>query len=284
MSVHAYTVLQTVIETGSFTRAAHKLSLSQPAVSHSIRSLEKELGVQLLNRGGKLELTEIGEELLPHIHTIVARQEHIQQLVDERHELKRGSIRLGSFPSVTSTVLPPLLRSFRQQYPGISVSIHDGGYGEIEQGLIAGAFDLVFLPYNNRKFDSRLFFEDAYVAVAPLDFPTREEGKLFIEELDARPFILPLDGCEQVFLPLFNEYGISPNIEYELKHSLSVIGMVAQGLGISIVPEGTASMVSNRVKVLPLTPRISRSLYAGISRGNESSPAVKEFLRFISVR
>ncbi|MDQ0300299.1 DNA-binding transcriptional LysR family regulator [Salibacterium salarium] len=283
MSIHHYTVFHAVIESGSFTKAAQKLALSQPAVSHSVRALEKELGIQLLKRNGKVELTEIGEALIPHINEIVSKQEHITQVIDEVQNIKKGTIRIGSFPSITSTVLAPLLGSFRIQYPGITFSIYDGGYEEVQQWLSTNSIDLGFLPYENKKFNTQLFYQDEYVAILPSNFQTNKEDILSIEELDQQSFILPLDGCEKVILPLFKEYNVSPNIEYELKNSLSIMGLVSEGLGISLIPKETAEIVT-QTRVMSFRPLVSRNIYIGIKKGNAITPAIKEFLKFVEVR
>ncbi|KAE9713435.1 LysR family transcriptional regulator, partial [Escherichia coli] len=122
-----YKVFLTVIECGSFTKAGEKLGLTQSGVSHNIAKLESELGIVLLrrNRNG-LSLTDAGERVMPHIRQIMYHAALLEQEAALIQGMEVGSIKIGTFPSFSSNVLPRLIHRFTQSYPHIKLELYEG--------------------------------------------------------------------------------------------------------------------------------------------------------------
>src|SRR5215813_424397 len=116
----------TVARLGSFTRAAHLLHLSQPALTKQIRQLEETLGVRLLDRNTRMVgLTRIGKELAPVVDQLLREIEAVVVNTKELAEKSRGVIRVAALPSISSTILPRAVARFKKSYPGISLVLKD---------------------------------------------------------------------------------------------------------------------------------------------------------------
>lgn len=121
MSIVRLEIFSKVIELGSFTKAAKRLNMTQSAVSHAISSLETEWGVSLLIRDRRkgISLTEIGKNTLPHIREVLNRMESINQEIALAKSIETGTIRIGTFASASSCLLPKLLVKFQKKHPNI---------------------------------------------------------------------------------------------------------------------------------------------------------------------
>jgi DNA-binding transcriptional LysR family regulator len=138
-----------VAEHRHFTRAAEELSVSQPSLSAAIRTLEAELGAPLFHRvRGDVSLTPAGEALLPIAKRVLADLDAARQEVAALVQLRSGQVRVGATPSLCTGLLPEVLGQFRRRYPGIALSLREGGSRDLVRWLDAGDLDLalVILP------------------------------------------------------------------------------------------------------------------------------------------
>src|SRR3954453_19855106 len=132
-----------VVETRHFTQAAELLGVSQPTLSKQIHTLESTLGAPLFDRvRGALALTPAGQTLLPLARRMVADAEAARVAVRDIAGLRRGEVRLGATPSLCSSLVPAVLRTFRTAHPGISLHITEGGSSDLTAGLLAHRRDL----------------------------------------------------------------------------------------------------------------------------------------------
>lgn len=139
MSLSKYEVFVTVIESGSLTRAGEILGLTQSAISHALASLEREFGFSILTRGRSgISLTSNGERLLPYMREMLRAQERMKQEVHAINGMEVGTVRIGTFTSVSTQWLPGILKRFQDQYPAIEVKLLEGYYDGIESWIQAG--------------------------------------------------------------------------------------------------------------------------------------------------
>ncbi|CVO28886.1 LysR family transcriptional regulator [Streptococcus pneumoniae] len=161
-----YKVFQTVVECGSFTKAGEKLGLTQSGVSHNMAKLESELGIVLLhrNRNG-LSLTDAGERVMPHIRQIIHHASLLEQEAALIQGMEVGSIKIGTFSSFSSKMLPQLIHRFTKSYPNIQLELYEGGYEEIEEWIASGTVDLGFLTQPSRDLETVPLFQDELVVL-----------------------------------------------------------------------------------------------------------------------
>lgn len=255
--------LVAIARTGTFSDAAAKLDLSQSAVSHAIATLEEELGVSLLSRGRQgAVLTPVGQEVTDEAVKMLSLLKVIGRKAQDAKGLQGGLVRVVSFRSVATHVLPVVIEEFRKQYPAISVSIGEGSdVRGAEEIIRRGEADVGFtyLPVSD-AFDAWELFRDDYIVLMPKDKAPEGAGPLSWEEIKAFPLILPLpeDGCrhnvDQYLLR--NNQLIAP--AYEVREDSTVVGMVRRGLGITIIAQLSAEPIPDDVVVRQLPEPLER--------------------------
>ena len=269
----------TVIETGSFTAASEVLGMTQSAVSHSIASLETELGVMLLERDRTgITLTEVGKKVIVQARDMLAHAEQIRQETAAARGLEQGKLRLGSFPSVSARLLPGMIREFRRCYPGIEVVLFEGMDQEVREWITSRAVDVGFVTLPTKGMEIVPVAQDEMLVVVAASHPLAEQTHVRIEQLVHESFILSKGGCEPLIMALFRKAKAFPNTQFEVRDMGTILAMVQEGIGITIVPEFALSTMLTGVHVLHLRPSVLRRLALAVSSFSTASPAVTAFL------
>ena len=147
MRIEQLEYVATVARLGSFRRAADELHISQPALSGSVRSLERELGVDLLDRGRHgARMSDSGRELFPYILTLLDSFDRLRHAAGEQHRSVR-LVRLGTVSAATAPLLAPTIQQFRQSHPLTQVEVIGAQQTEIHRGVLEGSFDLGLVNY-----------------------------------------------------------------------------------------------------------------------------------------
>lgn len=281
MSIVRFEIIMKVIELGSFTKAAEKLSMTQSAVSHAIASLEKEWGIPLLIRERKkgVELTEIGQKTLPHIREVLNRLEIINQEIALATNLETGIIRIGTFASASSCLLPKLLSKFQKKHPKIEFKFYEGTYEEITEWLLSGVIDIGFVVKgkSNPSLDLLPLLKDEMVVAFHPEHNFFDKETIDMHDLEKEPFIMPTGMYQSHVEELFREAQIKPFIRFEVHDCSTIANMVQEGLGITIGPELFLKTQSN-IKIGKLNLTAYREIALAWPKISEASPAVKEFL------
>jgi DNA-binding transcriptional LysR family regulator len=282
MTLTQLEIFITVVETGHFTRAAEQLYMTQSAVRHAVASLERELGVVLLQRGRTgVTMTSVGEQVLLHARSIVDHVECIRQETEQARGIKTGKLRIGSFPSVSRGIFPPLLGSFRRTYPSIEVTLLEGTDQEVYGWLVSRTVDISVVTLPATGVETIALATDEMVAVLPVDHVLAKNAAIQVEQIATDPFIMSKAGCEPLIQTIFEGVGVTPRVAFEASETGAVLAMVQEGLGVTIVPRLLVSAVSLHASVLPLEPPISRHLGLAVRAHTALSPAMKAFLRHV---
>lgn len=240
MSVTKYQVFLTVATCGGFTKAAEELHFTQSGVSHTIAALENELGVPLFvrNRGG-VTLTADGRTLLPYIQALWDDANRLEQKAADLQGLETGLVRVATFNSVSVQWLPYMLKSFREKYPHIDFELLPCvENNQLETAVLTGQADCCFLSLpSTSPLDSWLLHRDQWKVIVPYGHPMAGRDPFPAENLATEPFILLQEKSDHEVAAVFDRLGIRPNIQYILRDDLSILAMVSNGLGISIMPE-----------------------------------------------
>ena len=194
--MNRYIAFLKAFERNSFSDAARDLGYTQSAVSQMIKSLEAELGVTLLVRSRSgVTLTYEGRHLLPYIRDTVNAYRMLQSQAAGFSGLEQGTIRLGTFTSVSSFLLPPAMERFRRQHSRIRFELYQGLYYEIEDWVREGVVDFGFTDMSRTTpFACEPIYQDTMLAVLPEGHPLGENIFVQIDELAAEPFILLEEG------------------------------------------------------------------------------------------
>ncbi|ATW27988.1 LysR family transcriptional regulator [Candidatus Formimonas warabiya] len=277
MTLLQFEIFQAVVETGSFTKAGEILGLTQSAVSHAIAALESEFGLSLLNRNRTgIFLTETGEKLLFNIREILNHAEQIKQKVSEMQGIITGTIRIGCFSTVAAKLLPGILKQFSSNYPAVQIQLLEGSYTEMEKWIASGIVDLGFVLLPNKELEVTPLIQDEYVVLLPENHRLKGRSFIQIDEIAHEPFIMPLAGCEMFVNKAFKQIKAKPNVLFEVEHSNTILAMVKNGLGISIVPE--LIFQPPGVFTASLKPKLFRKIGLGVRSAQSAAPATKIFI------
>lgn len=281
MDIFHLKVLQTVVECGSFSTAALKLDMSQAAVSRAIAALESELGVSLLTRGRfGAHPTPIGEKVLHHANQILHTREQIEQEVNLAKGLEGGRVRIASFRSAATHLLPPLIARFSQRFPNIEVSLIEDDPIHIEEALRSGRVDigLIPLPRSHEEFDTWEIARDEFVVLLPkADKPIPEQ--LNWAQLAKYSFVLfNYAECTSAVRNHWLQWNQSLKVAFEIKEDSTIVSMVAQGLGAAVLPRLAALPIPAGVEVRSLPVPLERIIGAAIVANVLHPPAVFAFL------
>jgi DNA-binding transcriptional LysR family regulator len=268
-----------VAECAGFGEASRRLHLSQPGVSRAVKGLEVELGGPLLVRErGAVSLTALGERALVRSRAILAEAEAMRQEVDEQRGVASGSLRLGSMPSVSASVLPRMLARLERRHPALSVTVLDGHDDELVAWARAGTVDLAVVAGEHPGLEQQPLLTDEFLAVLPAGHRLASGPAVDRAALAGEPFILTQAGCERLVLAALGAAGVVPDVRYEVTEASTILAMVAERLGVSVVPGLAAPDPPPSVVLLPLRPRAERRLSLAYAAGRRLSPACVAFL------
>lgn len=280
MNISHLQVLLVVAECGSFSTASLQLEISQSAVSRAIAALEEELGVSLLSRGRfGARPTQIGERVIVHARQILAARENIEHEIHLEKGLYGGRLRVASFRSAATHLLPPLIAQYSHRFPKVDVTIAEHDPTGVEQALREGQADIGLVPLpRSDEFETWEIARDEYVVLLP---PTEGDvpDSLTWEELSTYAFILfNYAECTSAVREHWAKWGQTPKVAYEIKEDSTIVSMVAQGLGAAILPRLAALPIPDGVQVRSLPVPLERVIGAAIIANLLHSPAVFAFL------
>ena len=275
--VHVRT-LQEIARCQSFSRAAEALHLSQPAVSHHIRHLERALGEPLLERVGKRAVpTRAGEVLLAHAARAFAELEAARQSLQQLRGRVAGRVAIGTGATASTYLLPPLLRRLHARHPELELTVVTGNSADMVSAVAGARLDVavVTLPVSGPALSVTPLMLDPLVAVASAGRPGRRRRPLTADELARHPLILYERGgtVRRVIDEWFRRGGATPHVVMELGNAEAIKKMVEAGLGLAVTSaiSVTAEVRARTLMTLPLAPPLGRRL--GIVRRRDRAPS-----------
>ena len=273
--------------TRHFTRAAERLCITQPSLSHAITQLEMELGVPLFERSGRTTaLTRVGEQFLTCApQTLSTLDEGVGAL--QRVARGEGLIRLGLLRTLGVDFVPGLAARFLRECPGrdIRFTFNTGVTQQLLEGLTAKRFDLVFCsqPPAKLQLTAVPVSRQDLVLIVPRTHPLAALHAVDLTETLPYPqvYFSPGSGMRDVVDGLFAQIGGSPQIAYETEEDQVIAGLVAQGFGIAVVPY-MEMLLRLDVKILQIShPVWERNFYLVSDDRSYMPPAVRQFRQFV---
>ena len=234
MDIKQFALLEDLNKTGSITSSAQRLGSTQSGISHTIKKLEKEWHIKLLKRTNHgVELTSEAKYLLPYMQSTLVQYTRFKEALDAINGLSTGSITIGSYSSIANHWLPTLLQWI--------------GQGTVDFGFIAqsGQSNFMFLPFQK---------EMLYAVVCE----KQTKDVMPIHELEQYPYIASEIGVDNDVSATLRQAGIQPHVICYCNEDASIVAMVKQGLGITILPE--LSLKGLDVNTYPLDPPAYRTL------------------------
>ncbi|MBC9725729.1 LysR family transcriptional regulator [Streptomyces sp. TRM68367] len=268
-------VLRAVATTGSFSAAGRELGCTQPAVSQQMKALEASVGTPLLIRSGReMRLTQAGEALVRHATGILAGLTAAEEEVAAIAGLRAGRVRLVSFPSGSSTLVPTALAALRDAHPGTRVSLEEAeppaSVGMLREGDcdVALAFRYEGAPGAEEWDDLvvRPLLSDRLVGLVPERHPLARagySGSVSIGDLAEEPWIAGCPRCRGQLVQVCETAGFTPRIDFATDDYPAVVGLVGAGLGVAVLPQLAVESVRPRgARTVTLEPAVRREIVA----------------------
>jgi LysR family hydrogen peroxide-inducible transcriptional activator len=272
-----------IAETGSFSRAAERCQIAQPSLSQQILKLEEDLGARLFDRLGRsIRVTEAGRAFLPHARSILEQMEAARMSVADKNADVRGSVAVGVIPTIAPYLLPRYTAAFAKKYPDAKLRIVEETTPILIEGLRDLSIDLAILALPLRHKDIEYFpiRTEPLFAALPKDHPRATAESLPLKSLRGESFVMLRDGhCfRDLSLVTCTHARITPNIAFESDQFSSVLGMVAAGVGISLVPEMAIDRDAGCRYVRLSDTRATRTIVAAVLRGRSFNRVQRAFL------
>ena len=269
-----------------FTRAARMLDVTQPALSRSMAKLEKDLEVPLFKRSeGEIELTPEGERLLRRVNRILREVECAREEASNHDTGSSTEFKLSFIHSLGSYVLPHILQDFRTAYPDIRVQLNQHDSPTLAQIVAAGETDLCLcstLPTTEHSAWVYLWSEELFVTV-PLDHPLAARTSIDLHALEDESLIALKNNYSLRILvdQFFDLAGVHPEITFEGSDISTVSGLVAAGLGVSLLPK-LAGVEHPGLRYIPVSfPLCKRAVGIAWNTRRQLPPAAVRFQQFL---
>ncbi|MBM6404644.1 LysR family transcriptional regulator [Phycicoccus sp. CSK15P-2] len=284
-------VMRAIAQEGSFTAAAAALGYTQPAISQMVRRLEQRTGTVLVERAGRsVRLTEAGEVLARHAEPVLAALDAAEEEVAAIAGLRSGRVRLMAFPSASATLVPRALALVKQRFPDVSISFTEAEPRESLAALRAGECDLaVAFAYEGTDvargeedldpFVITPLLEDDVRLAVPRGHTVADRATARLADLADEPWIAGCPRCRGHLLELADAAGFRPQVAYETEDYVAVMGLVAEGLGVALIPDLILRTVHHAdVVALPIEPASRRTIMAITTPDLSRVPAVSATL------
>jgi LysR family transcriptional regulator, low CO2-responsive transcriptional regulator len=291
LSIYKLEIFNTVAMLGSFSQAAERLMLTQPAVSQHIRDLEVSLETQLFQRGFRgVTLTPAGEVLLDYTRCILRMVAEAESAVANLDRLAQGQVMIGATPGAGVYWVPGWVQGFQKLYPNLATAVKTATTTQIANDLLAERLDVGFV-------------EGELVVEPPLEMLVLQEIELFVvvgaghawwgkneislQALHGMPFIARLSGSHTRSWvdKLLQQYGVAARIIAEFDNPEAIKQAVASGMGVTVLPEWAVAPeeLSGRLQALPIKDfQLKRTLKVVWNDAVNMKPVVKAFLSHLA--
>ncbi|NHA69475.1 LysR family transcriptional regulator [Phycicoccus flavus] len=288
-------VMRAIADEGSFTAAAAALGYTQPAISQMVRRLEQRTGTALVERIGRnVRLTEAGLVLARHAGPVLSALDAAEEEVAAIAGLRSGRVRLMAFPSASATLVPRALSLVKQRFPDVSISFTEAEPPESIAALRAGDCDLaIAFAYEGTDvgrgeedldaYEITPLLEDEVRLAVPRHHPVADQETVALAELAGEPWIAGCPRCRGHLVQLADAAGFRADVAYETEDYVAVLGLVAEGLGVALIPDLILRTVHHDdVVALPMTPSSRRTITAVTTPDLRRVPAVAATLEALA--
>ncbi|MDB6005670.1 MAG: hypothetical protein JWR15_2657 [Prosthecobacter sp.] len=266
----------------SFTRAADRLHMAQPALSQQMKNLEAELGTALFIRGRKEEqLTAAGKEFLQRSEGILTQEEAAKAVVSDVAQLRGGKLIIAAIPSVSACLLPGLIHRFSQQHAKVELQLIEDSSERVADCVESGVADIGFLqlPASKAAFKAQTIITEPFVLLVGKTHDLAKQKSVSLRQLAAESFIFYKGRARDTALESCRKAGFEPHIVCESGELGTVRALVAAGLGLAVVPRLAAENLPNTIRTVAIRePKMQRQIAAVWQKGSVLSPAAATLL------
>jgi DNA-binding transcriptional LysR family regulator len=271
----------------SFTRAAERLHMAQPALSQQMKNLESELGTALFIRGRKeIQLTAAGKAFLPRAEALLTQAEAAKAIVSDVAQLRGGKLIIAAIPSVSACLLPEVIRSFSRLHDKVELQLIEDSSERVAENVESGLADIGFLqlPASKSAFETRTIISEPFVLLVAKSHPLVKQKEVALKQLAAESFIFYKGRARDTALEACRKAGFEPRIACESGELETVRALVAAGLGLAVVPQLAAGNLPKTIQAITIRePKMHRQIAAVWQKGSVLSPAAHALLKLVSL-
>ena len=273
MNISKYKALLAAVDMGSFSAAANKLGYTQSGLTHMMNALEDELGFSILQRGyWGVKLTSGGERIIPRIRELVNCEDALMNEIELVKSYGDNVIRVGAFSSLAGSILPAIVERFNAEFPTVTLNIQTGTVAELYGGLRDEKFDICYGTKNNKyDFKWTSLMSDRYYAILPKEYPLSSDN-FPIQQFNGTKFLMPGLGYDDDIGQVFNEYKVHPFVTPTYVDDPAILSMVEHNLGISMLSALTIADRHDTVRIVPISPFISRNICVAVKGDKVLTP------------
>ena len=277
-----YRIFLRIAETGSFTKTAEEFGYTQSAVSQIVRSLESEWKTTLFTRTKRgTRLTSDGKSMIPYVRRLC---DDYARLLEQSTAIKRlegAVIRIGTFASVSANFLPSVVKRFKEIYPTVQFKLLQADYETIKTWITDGTVDFGFLTLDvAENLRSIPLMRDEMVMILPPRHRLAGRETVLMQDVAKEPFIFLDQGKKSEPMEYFLRAGIELNQQYRVYDDYTIMNMVEEGLGVSILPKLALERHHQNIEVRSLTPPIFRDVCVAYRSDDSISVAGKTFMEY----
>jgi DNA-binding transcriptional LysR family regulator len=284
--------LREVARHGSITAAARSLGYTQSGVSRQIAALEAATGARLLDRQARgVELTEHGSRLLPHADAILDRLQAAERELQTLDRLDDGQLRVGAFPTANAALIPRALAMFAAEHPRVSLSLVEGTTGRQLANLDLGDVDIAIISafpdqaLEPDRYELTHLLDDSLSIALPRSHRLATRRSIRLAELAGESWIAgdAANSESRTLSPLRLQSHDMPRVDFVVGEWTAKLGLVAAGLGITLVPSLAGTSTRADVALVPLSPRdhAPRGIYAATAKQRGRAPATDAFVALL---
>lgn len=271
-----------VADLGGFTAAAEQMHLTQSAISQNVAAIEKTLRTKLVHRvRGEFSMTAAGERALAEARLALAAVERLAAVASPATSL-RGVLRLGVVQSAAVKLLPGWIRRLRAIHPELTVKLYEGTDPEVLDWVMAGVAELGIASRQHTGLEAREIFSDDYVVIVPAGHPLEQHGSVELRALDRERMVMSGGGCETLIEQLLLAANCHPDVVCMVRDNATLCSMVREGLGLTIMPELALPDDRSGLSVMPLQPRLRRTLNLLSASDDALGPAATAFAAMLA--
>ena len=280
-------VFREVVRCGSLSSAAEALSFTQPAVSRQIAALEREAGAQLLERTPRgIRLTEPGRVLLDHAEAILDRMATARAQVESVASLAGGRLRVGAFPTANATIVPRAIAAFAREHPDVELSLVEALSPDAIACVRAGEVDLAVVTHVPELVGSDLevvdLVDDELLVALPAAHPLARKPKLRLRDLQDETWIESMNGARPpALMEAARAQGFEPRVRFGAEQWLAKQGLVAAGVGVTLIPGLAIATIRDDIVLRSLGPRAPRRRVVAVLPLGYRAPAVEPFVALL---
>ncbi len=270
----------------SFTRAAERLHMAQPALSQQMKNLEGELGTALFIRGRKeTQLTAAGKAFQPRAEALLMQAEAAKAVVSDVAQLRGGKLVIAAIPSVSACLLPEVIRDFSRQHGRVELQIIEDSSERVADCVESGLADIGFLqlPASKTAFEAKTIISEPFVLLIAKSHAMARHKEVSLKQLSTEPFIFYKGRARDTALESCRKAGFEPRVACESGELETVRALVAGGLGIAVVPQLAATHLPPTIRAIAIRePKMQRQIAAVWKKGGELSPAANAILKLMA--